>query len=391
MAAALNIANRYSPKNPKRAKRPDTRFIILHTTEGGERGALSKIRRRGEAHYFVNPKGKIYRVIDKRKIATHAGRSMWDGLRVIDNYSIGIEVVGYHNKDLSDTQYKALKELIRQLKSLYDIPDENVLTHSMVAYGRPNRFHSYYHRGRKRCGMIFARYDVRERLGLEDKPLADPDVAARRLRVADRELHAYLYAKPPEAVEEEAEPKAVDESNVIAAGYTAWTIARENYNKPETVYMFPDGTRIRGNQVNDWSHIPVGTRVFHEPVRGPKGFEGFLEIGRDGKSSQGLAGDEFDQATTIYFLPNGMVRTGMELSAASDLKRLLNNLPTGTRVLVGYVYGGHIKEDRRPRTIAGVKWNYPSTFYRYPNGTIVSGDDVDEEAIPDESLVFYQG
>lgn len=92
-------------------------------------GSLRKIHRYGEAHYFVTPAGEVYRIIDRRSIATHAGRSMWEGRRTLDNFSIGIEVVGFYNREL--------RELLRQLKSLYRIKDKNILTHSMVAYARP--------------------------------------------------------------------------------------------------------------------------------------------------------------------------------------------------------------------------------------------------------------
>ncbi len=37
-------------------------------------------------------------------------------------------------------EYAALKELIGELQRIYHIPDERVLTHSMVAYGKPNRW-----------------------------------------------------------------------------------------------------------------------------------------------------------------------------------------------------------------------------------------------------------
>jgi hypothetical protein len=391
--ASLSISNRYSPKNKRRPVRPETRYIILHTTEGAERGSLSKVRRRGEAHYFVTEKGVVYRVIDKTKIATHAGRSMWEGHKIIDNFSIGVEVVGYHNKDITDAQYVALRELIRQLKSFYKVADENVLTHSMVAYGRPNKFHRYYHRGRKRCGMIFARWDVRERLGLLDKPLTDPDVKAGRLRVADRELYRYLFAKdtrPKKVADAAGGQLEPPEGNVITRGWSAWTIAREDFDSPQTVYIFPDGTRKTGDQVQNWSRIPVGTQVILEQEAPAGSFEGFLEIGKDGDSPQALAGDAYDDATTIYFFKNGLVRTGEELAADARIRTFLEHPPDGTRVLIGYVYGGHVKSRRPPSRIAGRKWNYPSTFYRLPDGRIVSGDEIDEDSIPENTLVFYQ-
>ncbi|MBN1571251.1 MAG: N-acetylmuramoyl-L-alanine amidase [Acidobacteria bacterium] len=399
-ANQLRIENRFSPLNKKRPKRPYTRYIILHTTEGEEEGSLRKIVRFGEAHYCVCLSGRVCRIIDKNKLAKHAGRSMWEGISGIDRYSIGIEVVGYHNRDITDAQYVALTELLRQLKSLYNISDEDILTHSMVAYGRPNRFHRESHRGRKRCGMIFARPDVRARLGLESKPEYDADVKAGRLKVADRELFSFLFAaKPKETLVAAAGKPSVavsspinapEESSVIGDKYTAWHIARERYNDPSTTYIFPNGKKLTGDQIQDWARMPAGTRVVLSGQEDEQPFEGFLEIGKDGDKPQELAGVGFDKSTTIYFFPDGLIRTGAELKKRRSMRKFLSNSPKGTRILVGYIYGGHVKTRRRPASIAGAKWNYPSTFYRYPDGNIVNGDNIDASSIPAGTLVFYQ-
>jgi N-acetylmuramoyl-L-alanine amidase len=399
-ANSLWIENRFSPLNKKRPHRPYTRYIILHTTEGEEEGSLRKIVRFGEAHYCVSLSGKVYRIIDKAKIAKHAGRSMWEGRSNIDNYSIGIEVIGYHNKDINDAQYAALRELLRQLKSLYHISDKEVLTHSMVAYGRPNRFHHDSHRGRKRCGMIFARPDVRARLGLEDKPVHDVDVEAGRLKVGDRELYSYLFAAAPKRtlVASAGKPEAPapapietpPESSVIGGDFTAWSIARDRYDDSSTIYIFPNGKKLAGNQIQDWARIPSGTKVVLNELDDTQPFEGFLEIGKDGDTSQTVAGTAYAKNTTIYFFPDGLIRTGAELKKRRSNRKLLNNPPKGTRVLVGYVYGGHVKTRRPPASIAGEKWNYPSTYYRYPDGSILSGDDIEVGSIPAGTLVFYQ-
>jgi N-acetylmuramoyl-L-alanine amidase len=394
-AASLSISNQLSPLNSKRPRRQHTRYIVLHTTEGNETGSLAKIVRFGEAHYFVANSGHVYRIIDKNKIAKHAGRSMWEGRTAIDNWSVGIEVVGYHNKDITETQYTALRELLRQLKALYHIPDKDVLTHSMVAYGRPNRFHNDNHRGRKRCGMIFARPDVRKRLGLESKPTGDPDVVSGRLNVGDRELFSFLFAHPSESVRSKtataaAELETPPESRTIDSQWTAWKIARERYNDSNTIYVFPDGKRIAGNQINDWGQIPYGTQVLLTETDDPQTFEGFLEIGKDGDSPKAIAGTAWKSDTTIYFFPDGLIRTGAELQNRKSWQKLLENPPPGTRLLVGYVYGGHVKSRRPPASIAGERWNYPSTYYRKPDGSIISGDDVDADNIQAGTLIFYQ-
>jgi N-acetylmuramoyl-L-alanine amidase len=139
-AQALKISDAYSPLNHKRPIRPETRYIILHTTEGDLQGSLRKIRRYGEAHYFVTPSGEVYRIIDRRKDRDPRRKKHVGGRSTLDNFSIGIEVVGYYDRDITAAQYAALRELLRQLKSIYRIRDENILTHSMVAYGRPTVF-----------------------------------------------------------------------------------------------------------------------------------------------------------------------------------------------------------------------------------------------------------
>jgi len=339
-AHRLRIVDRWSPLNKRRPVRPSTLFVVLHTTEGAEEGSLAKVRKYGETHYFVGINGTIYRVIDRKKIATHAGRSLWDGHRALDNCAVAVEIAGYHDRDITPAQYAALKELVRQLKAAYKITDGRVLTHSMVAYGRPNRYHHAEHRGRKRCGMLFAKPEVRIALGLDPGPLHDRDVEAGRLAVADRQLFALLYARPPARPLEDIEPAAEESSG--------------------------------------------GTNG------GEQGFEGFQEIGKEGVNAREIAGAAYDDERTIYFFANGLIRTGKELARSRRYRSLLENPPTGTRLLVGYVYGGYVQSRRPPSRIAGARWNYPSTFYRLPDGKILSGDEIDDSGIPERTLIFYQ-
>ena len=397
--SSFRIRNKYSPLNSKRPLRPYTKYIILHTTEGEEAGSLNKVYLEGLANYFVSKSGVIYRIIDKRKIARHAGRSMWDGQTTIDNYSIGIEVVGYHDKDIMDAQYDAVRELLRQLQSMYDIPDDHVLTHSMVAYGSPNRYHPYNHRGRKTCGMIFANPEVRARLGLEAQPAYDPDVKAGRLKNADKELATFLFPKNLEPVlvasnektiPESPEIEIPSESFIIGKSNTAWDIARDRYDHPSTLYTFPNGNVLNGDQIENWARIPAGTRVAFDEMDDTESFEGFLEIGKDGDTAEAIAGEAKTSATTIYFFPDGYIRTGAELQGTSAGRRLLNNTPEKTLILLGYIYGGQIKARRTASYIAGKKWNYPSTYYRYPDGTMLSGDDIDQKNIPRNTFIFFQ-
>ena len=375
-ADAAVFRDRYSPWNEKRPVRAQTRYIILHTTEGPDKGSLEQLYRQGEAHYMVATDGVIYRVIQHRKVALHCGRSLWDGRYNLDLVSIGIEVSGYHNRPITRAQIAALKALLAELKKTYAIPDERVLCHSMVAYGTPNRWHARSHRGRKRCGMQFASRTLRRQLGLFAQPLHDPDVRAGRLVVGDPYLAQVLYGNAAEQ-EKAAERYAGAGANLIGQGKSAWDIAGDAYNRPSTRYVFPDGREFRGDQVPDWKKIPPGTRVLTassdsetteaEPLR---------LLGRHGSAKE-IAGEEAHSATTFYFPSGGPARRGDQADAAA-----LAALTNGTAVLVGYVHGGRITARQSAFDLCGVRWNHPATYYRFPDGTLTPGHRINENKIP---------
>lgn len=303
--AELDISDFGSPKNKERGARSSTRFIVLHTTEGEKKGALAKLRHAGEAHYLVDRQGRVSRIVDRDRIATHAGRSMWNGTHNLDHHSVGIEIVGYHDRPLEAAQLRALKELISQLKSLYGVPDERVLTHSMVAFGTPNRYHRRAHRGRKRCGMNLVSPEVRRALGLSPVPSVDPDVAAGRLVVADRVLARHIYGghgtstKPPK---------------------------RKRARAPEdALYVFPGG-RIA-------SHAELlanakGRRLLEGLPRGTRVLRGYRNAGRISarRPPSVVCGARWRDPSTLYRLPGGKLIPGDRVKATS--------LPKNTVVLI---------------------------------------------------------
>jgi len=194
--SAINASFRYrSPRNPERKVREATRLIVLHTTEAPARSSLNKLSDRGEAHYCVTEEGSVYAIVDRDREAFHAGRSMWTGVEDVDKYSIGIECVGYHDKPMPMPQLVAIRDLVKELKAMYRIPDERVVCHSHVAYGAPNRWQRRRHRGRKRCGMLFAMPSVRRILQLKSRPAFDPDTRSGRLSVGDEYLNRVLYGR----------------------------------------------------------------------------------------------------------------------------------------------------------------------------------------------------
>lgn len=240
----VEMSNRYrSPRNPERKVRQSTELIVLHTTEAPAKSSLNKLSDRGEAHFCVTEEGRVYRIVDRDREAFHAGRSMWNGKEDVDKFSIGIECVGYHDKPMPAVQLAAIRDLVKELKTMYRLSDAQVVCHSHVAYGAPNKWQKHNHRGRKRCGMLFAMPSVRSQLGLTAKPKIDRDVQAHRLTVGDEYLRKVLYGNEDTmrqhyAVAAAQKPAAKEEPK---GGIFSWfrypqkSAAQKTVAKPKTV------------------------------------------------------------------------------------------------------------------------------------------------------------
>ena len=47
----------------------------------------------------------------------------------------------------------------------------------------------------------------------------------------------------------------------ITGDYTAWSFAGKLYNKTNTVYFLPNGEVKSGNRIHDWDSLPNGTKL----------------------------------------------------------------------------------------------------------------------------------
>ncbi len=332
---------------------------------------------------MIDEAGRVYRIIDRKRVAYHCGRSMWDGRTSLDSCSIGIEMVGKHNRDLTGAQYNALRALLNELKRIYKVPDTRILTHSMVAYGAPNRWQPRSHRGRKRCGMRMAMNSVRGRLGLRAKPGHDPDVKARRLVAADPELHQILYGRDEARQVQAIQQYSAAESNVIGPGRSAWDVARDAYNSADTTYLFPDGTRKTGQEIKNWRSIPTGTKVLIgegdiNPIER-------VQTLQKGQSLAAIAGAEWNASRTLYILPDGRHFRGDQIT----LKQAAS-LPVGTRVLAGYRMDGPVTARRPAFEICGPGWNEPDTYYLLADGSLVGGNTINPGKIPRNTMVIFK-
>jgi N-acetylmuramoyl-L-alanine amidase len=111
----------------------EARNIFCSATPCDEYGRLSP-------HYLIDGAGDVFALVEEDKRAWHAGRSSWRDITDINSASIGIEIWNTgHEHDFENflpIQIENLIGLIQDIRSRWDIPNQNILGHSDVAPGR---------------------------------------------------------------------------------------------------------------------------------------------------------------------------------------------------------------------------------------------------------------
>lgn len=133
--------------SPNIDARPDSvpvDTLILHYTgmQSGQ-AAIDRLRdpaARVSSHYVVEEDGQVWRLVPEPLRAWHAGVSYWRGHTVLNDRSIGIEIVnpghewGY--RPFPPVQMAAVRDLCRGILARHPIPARNVIGHSDVAPDR---------------------------------------------------------------------------------------------------------------------------------------------------------------------------------------------------------------------------------------------------------------
>ena len=117
------------------------KFIVIHYTGiQSERACIERLtnkKSKVSAHYLINKKGDITRMVDDKYIAWHAGKSKWKNFINLNNRSIGIELVNkghqFGYKNFSKKQISKLVLLCKILIKKYKIKKTNILGHSDIA------------------------------------------------------------------------------------------------------------------------------------------------------------------------------------------------------------------------------------------------------------------
>ncbi|HHS99909.1 MAG TPA: 1,6-anhydro-N-acetylmuramyl-L-alanine amidase AmpD [Thiomicrospira sp.] len=89
------------------------------------------------AHALIRRDGQIIQYVPFHKRAWHAGVSEFEGRERCNDYSIGIELEGTDTTEYTESQYKALADLIKALWQAYpSLKDKKVVGHCHIAPGR---------------------------------------------------------------------------------------------------------------------------------------------------------------------------------------------------------------------------------------------------------------
>ena len=104
-------------------------------------------RHKVSAHYIIDLKGELTKVVNEDKRAWHAGMSSWREFKTdINSHSIGIEI---RNKTLGQTRFNAkqiqtLINLSQKIIKKYSIKPQNIVAHSDIAPDRkPDPGHKF--------------------------------------------------------------------------------------------------------------------------------------------------------------------------------------------------------------------------------------------------------
>jgi N-acetylmuramoyl-L-alanine amidase len=124
------------------------RFLVIHYTVGTFEQSLrfltqSKGSASVSAHYLLSDElpPKIYRLVSEDRRAWHSGASAWRGARLLNESSIGIEIVhpglvqlpqGEVWPPYRDDMIETLIPLVQDIVRRHEIPPERVVGHSDV-------------------------------------------------------------------------------------------------------------------------------------------------------------------------------------------------------------------------------------------------------------------
>ena len=124
----------------------DITLVVLHATATPTSQSplawLTNPESKVSAHYLIDTDGTLYQLVAERDVAWHAGESEWKGLKHVNHFSIGIELVNTNDgrQPYLPSQLAACTELCLQICNDYGLTSADVVAHAQIATpaGRKN-------------------------------------------------------------------------------------------------------------------------------------------------------------------------------------------------------------------------------------------------------------
>lgn len=135
-----------SPNTDARPHGRGVDCLVLHSTveptTEGTIGIFLRPESRVSAHFVVGRDGRVVQMVRVEDRAWHAGVSELDGEAHVNDFSVGIEMVNLNDgvQPYPEEQVRAVAGILRHLRSAHPIPDERVVSHTVIArpHGRKN-------------------------------------------------------------------------------------------------------------------------------------------------------------------------------------------------------------------------------------------------------------
>nr|WP_037294002.1 N-acetylmuramoyl-L-alanine amidase [Roseobacter sp. CCS2] len=115
-------------------------MVVLHYTAMASASAaadtLCNPDTQVSAHYLIAEDGEVISLVPEALRAWHAGAGAWGGVTDVNSRSIGIELANTGSTPFAAAQIDALTDLLKGIKTRWDIRPERVIGHSDMAPGR---------------------------------------------------------------------------------------------------------------------------------------------------------------------------------------------------------------------------------------------------------------
>jgi N-acetylmuramoyl-L-alanine amidase len=208
MHGSMQYRERPSPNFDQRAGIGTVDMLVLHYT--GMKTAAEALERlcdpaaKVSAHYLIEEDGAIWRLVEEKARAWHAGVSSWAGRGDINGASIGIELANpgheFGYRPFPEAQMAALEALTHAILARHPIPARRVLGHSDVAPLRkqdPGELFDWPRLAASGIGLwpdFDAAKSAPENVGAIQKALAAIGYACPETGILDAETRAVITA-----------------------------------------------------------------------------------------------------------------------------------------------------------------------------------------------------